>query len=888
VRIVKVFSWVESAVRNLFSKKQAETQLDSELRAYVDMVTDERIASGMTAAEARRTALADFGGVEQVKQAVRDQRAGAWLEVLSRDIRFGFRQLIHNPGFTFAVVVTLALSIGANTAIFSIVNALMLKTPPYPQPERMGTIFRVVTGGEHEDGMHGITGDQWELLRNSVPSVTAAVSSKSAGGVNLEAGRNVQYVHDGRISAQYLPLLGIHPILGRNLTEDEDRPQGPRSVILSYRLWHSVFGEDRSIVGKLIHLKGDSYTVIGILPNGVDTPLNADVYTALQPSRSGEGSGTNYDITIRLRDGATWQQADAEINRAWAGWAREFARNMHIGAQVSFHAVPLQQGQAAKLRPETLALMSASGFILLIACANLAGLTVLRLSRRMPELATRMAVGATRWQIQRQLWIENLLLAGVGGLVGLGVGYLALHGLLSLLPKNFLPVAGVPMDGSVLGFTLGVSLLTSVLFGVLPAMTLRKFDLRSTMASHRVAGSERLRLRQALIAGEVALTAVLLAGSGLLIRTLVHLQTLPPGFNPSGVMTGKASLDDARYHYPAAFTQLLDWSTAAMKRIPGVENAAVGLTLPFESTLNAAFTPDNGPEAGKLIQADFVYITPGYFETLEIPLLAGRRFTADDGPNAPRVAVVNRSFARKFFGNSDAVGHTFDKGTTIVGVVEDTQISSGLNPVAPLQNEETLYEPAAQMLQPNVLAMVHTWFQPSWIVRSAGPIDGLTAQMQRALATVDPGLPFSGFYAMSDLQAQTLATQRIEVALLGAMAGLALLLSAVGIFALVSSMVTQRTKEIGIRMALGSTVRQAMSTVTVTGIRASAIGLGGGLVLCVATLRIMRSVLYGVGVYDAATLALVVLTLATVTLIASVIPALRVAHVDPARTLREE
>jgi len=532
--------------------------------------------------------------------------------------------------------------------------------------------------------------------------------------------------------------------------------------------------------------------------------------------------------------------------------------------------------------------MSASGFILLIACANLAGLTVLRLSRRTPELATRMAVGATRWQIQKQLWIENLLLAGAGGLVGLEVGYLALQGLLSLLPKNFLPVAGIPMDGSVLAFTLGVSLLTSVLFGMLPALTLRKFDLRSTIVSHSVAGSERLRLRQALIAGEVALTAVLLAGSGLLIRTLVHLQTLPPGFNPSGVMTAKASLDDARYHDPAAFTQLLEGSIAAMKRIPGVENAAVGLTLPFENTLNAAFTPDNGPRAGQTIQADFVYVTPGYFETLEIPLLAGRRFTDSDGPNTPRVAIVNRSFARKFFGNSDAVGHTFDKGTTIVGVVEDTQISSGLNPVAPLQNEETLYEPAAQILQPNVLAMVHTWYQPSWIVRTAGPIDGLTAQMQRALATVDPGLPFSGFYAMSDLQAQTLAAQRIEVALLGAMAGLALLLSAVGIFALVSSMVTQRTKEIGIRMALGSTVRQAMSTVTSTGIRASAIGLGGGLVLCMATLRIMRSVLYGVGVYDAANLALVVLTLAIVTLIASAIPALRVARGDPARTLREE
>jgi predicted permease len=408
------------------------------------------------------------------------------------------------------------------------------------------------------------------------------------------------------------------------------------------------------------------------------------------------------------------------------------------------------------------------------------------------------------------------------------------------------------------------------------------------MASRAVTGSERLGLRQTLIGGEVALTVVLLAGSGLLIRTLIHLETLPPGFNPQGVMTAKASLDDVRYHDPAAFAQLLDRSTAAMRRIPGVENAAVGLTLPFESTLNAAFHLDNGPQAGRMIQADFLYVTPSYFETLEMPLLAGRWFAASDGAHSQHVAIVNRSFARKFFPGSDPVGHTFDKGTLIVGVVEDVQLSSGLNPVAPLQSEETLYEPAAQMVQSNVLAMVHTWFQPSWIVRTAGPIDGLTGQMQRAMASVDPGLPFSGFYAMNDIEAQTLAIQRIEVALLSTMAGLALLLSGVGIFALVSNMVSQRTREIGIRIALGSTVKQAMLHVSSAGIRASVIGLAVGLALCMATLRVMRSALYGVGVYDAPTMALVVLALATVSLLASAVPAFRVARVDPAKTLREE
>ncbi len=808
--------------------------------------------------------------------------------VFLQNLGFALRQLRRNPGFTAAVVVTLALAIGANTAIFSIVNALMLKSLPYPHPERMGTIFRLVKGGESYNGRHWINGEQWELLRDNVPSLRAAVSSGGVTGVNLQAGQHVDYIHAGRISAQYIDVLGIHPALGRNFSEDEDRPQGPKAVILSFGLWHSVFNEDRTLLGQTIHLKGDSYTVIGVLPAEATTPLNADLYTALQSSRNGEGSGTNYEVITRLRDGATWQQADAEINRAWAGWAADLAKQSGPGARVSFYPVPLQMGQSAVMRPKALALMFAAGFILLIACANLAGLTLLRVAKRTPEIATRLALGASRWQIRKQLWVENLLLAGVGGLAGVEVGYLALHGLLSLLPKDFLPVAGVPLDGTVLAFTIVVSLLTSVLFGMLPTLTVRKVDLRSSMASRAVAGSERLRLRQALIAGEVALTVVLLAGSGLLIRTLIHLETLPPGFNPSGVMTAKASLDDARYHDPAAFSQLLDRSTAAMRRIPGIENAGVGLTLPYERTLNNGVRLDNGPQGGQTIGTDLVYVTPGYFETLEMPLLAGRTFTGSDGPKTQPVAIVNRSFARKFFPGTNPVGHTLDKGTLIVGVVQDIQLSSGLNPVAPLQSEETMYIPAAQVLEPKLLALVHIWFQPSWIVRTAGPIEGLTGQMQRALASVDPGLPFSGFYAMSDLQAQTLATQRIDVALLGAMAGLALLLSAIGIFALVSNMVTQRTREIGIRIALGSTVRQAMVNVSATGVWASALGLAGGLVLCFAALRVMRSVLYGVGVFDAPTLVLVVLTLATVSLLASAVPALRVARVDPARTLREE
>jgi predicted permease len=808
------------------------------------------------------------------------------MENWAQHLRFAARQLRRNPGFTAAVIITLGLAIGANTAIFSLVNALLLKSLPYSHPERMGTIYTRITGPGASDERHSLNGEQWELLRDNVPALISAVSGGTSG-VNLQAGPQVQFVHDGRISAHYFDVLALQPVMGRNFSEDEDRPHGPKTAILSYSLWRNAFSANPNILGRGILLKGEPFTVIGVLPDGATTPMNADLYTALQPSREGEGGGTNFECITRLRDGTTWQEADAQINRTWSLRVSRYESRDYPGAQVAYHSVPLQKGETDSLRPQVLALMLAAGFILLIACANLAGLTLVRMLRRSSEVAMRLALGASRWQIQKQFWIENLLLALLGGGTGIGVGFLGLRSLLLLLPEHFLPVASVPLDGRVMGFTLAASLLTSVLFGMLPALATRKVDLRASIASRTVARGGSLRLRQTLIAGEVALTVVLLAASGLLIRTLIHLETLPPGFNPDGVLLAKASLDDVRYHDPAAFRKLLDESTAAMRQIPGVQNAAVGLSLPFERALNDVVALSDGKEAGQQDGTDVTYVTPGYFGTLQMPVLAGRVFTDADGPNTQHVAVVNRSFARKFYGGSNPVGRYINNDTLIVGEVTDVSVSSGLNPVAPLMSEQAMYIPAAQV-NAHFLSLVHVWVQPDWIVRTAGPVEGLTSQMQRALASADPNLPASGFYSMNDLQVRTLATQRIEVALLSAMAGLALLLSAVGIFALVANMVAQRTREIGIRMALGSTLGQAMVQIGRSGAGASVLGLFLGLVLCAGVLRVMRSVLYGVGVYDAPTLATVMLILILVTLLATTLPTLRIARIDPSNTLREE
>jgi macrolide transport system ATP-binding/permease protein len=809
------------------------------------------------------------------------------MENLVQSLKLAVRQLWRAPGFTITVVLTLALSIGANTAIFSVVNALLLKSLPYAHPERMGTIYAQETGSHSSDERTGIDGEKWELLRDDVPSLISAVSAASSSGVNFEAGAQAQYLHAGRVSAHYFDVLALHPMLGRNFSEVEDRPHGPKTAILSNGLWRTAFGGNPQVMGQSFLLKGEAYTVIGVLPENAVTPLNADLYTALQPSREGEGQGTNFEAITRLRDGAIWQRANGEINRAWAVRAQRFAKN-NPGAQVTYYSVPLQRAATAPLQPQVLSLMLAAGSILLIACANLAGLTLVRMLRRTSEMATRLALGASRWQIQKQLWMENLLLALAGGVAGVGIGFIALRGLLLMLPEHFLPVATVTLDGRVLGFTLLLSLLTSVLFGMLPALTSGRVDLRSSISSRSVVDAGSLLLRQGLIAGEVALTVVLLAAAGLLIHTLIHLETMPPGFDPAGVLSAKASLDDARYRDPAAFQKLLDQGIAAMREIPGVQDAAVGLTLPYERALNDGVILSDGKEAGQQVGTDEVYVTPGYFDTLRIPVLAGRTFTDADGSDSQHVVIVNQAFMHKFFHGANPIGRYLNKNMRIVGVVGDTVLSSGLTGgAAPLTSEETIFIPAAQV-DGKFLTLVHTWFQPSWVVRTSAPLEGLNGQMQRALTGVDSNLPFSGFYSMKDLMAATLATQRIEVALLAVMASLALLLSAVGIFGLVANIVTQRTREIGIRIALGSTIRQAMMHIGKPGVSASAAGLVLGLMLCTLMLRAMHSVLYGVGTYDAATMVTVVLTLSFVTLFAIAVPALRVARIDPAKTLREE
>ncbi|HEV2402052.1 MAG TPA: ABC transporter permease [Candidatus Sulfotelmatobacter sp.] len=816
---------------------------------------------------------------------------------LVQDFRYALRQLLKSPGFAVAATLTLALGIGANIAIFSLVNAFLLRPLPYPEPERLGVVIRHVEGVSQsgqfsQDDDPTQDGKTWEEIRDHVSSARAAVFG-GTGGVNLVAGTGpgaqIRYVQDMRVSAHYFDVLGITPLLGRGFTEEEDRPGGPNAVVVSYALWQSVFHGDTQALGKPVTVKGEPHVVVGVLPADAQVTGRADLWTPLQPHQSGECGGQNCEVIVRLAPGASWQQLATQISHIRPDWLEEVAKEKARGW---FYVSPLAKNVDNGMKQPVLLLMAAVGLILLIACTNLAGLMLVRVSRRTPELATRLALGATNWKIVQQIWTEAFVIAVLGAGTGLGLAEIAQSALRGFLPDALLPNGDLSIDVRVLAFTAGASLIASFLFGVLPALQVRRLDLRSSIASGSptvVQGSSLLR--RVLVTGQVALTIVVLAAAGLLIRMLIHLETLPKGFDATNVVTAQLSLDDARYRDAERFRDLLERSVNEMRKIPGVEDAAVGLSLPYERGLNDGVKVVDGKFAGKDWGTSMAYVTPGYFSVFRIPLVAGRGFTDGDTANSLPAAVINVDFAKEFFGEPYPIGRhveTSDRTYTVVGIVGDVAKSPGMGGNLPLSTEPVLYVPATQVVQ-GLVNVAHIWFQPSWIVRTRQPLAGTAHAMQEALAQVDSQLPFSGFNSMEEILSKVLIRQRIEVALLTSLAGLALLLSAIGIYGLVSNLVVQRRREFGIRIAFGSSIREAMFDVGSDGVRATIYGLLLGSASSLFVLRFLRSELYGVvRYYDPLTLLVVAAAILAIALVASTVPAMRLANLDPAETLRAE
>jgi predicted permease len=808
------------------------------------------------------------------------------------DVRFALRQLRKSPAFAFVVLTTLGLSIGVNTAIYSVLNAVLLRPAPYPQPDRLALLVTSY-GRQGREGVNDAqTGALYEAVRDGVPSLEVAAWSGGGSGANFSAPGHLEYIHQQRVATGFFHVLGVAPQFGREFNRQEDTPGGPAVAVLSYEFWQRVFRGDTSVLGRGINLKGEPYTVVGIMPRGFRTSatIPAEVWTPLRPTRTGEGSGSNYQVVARLKPGVTWREATQQLQALsrglmeTPGFPREYAT-------FEERIVPLQSGLTADVRSQLLITWAAVLAVLLIGCVNIAGLLLARSAARGREISTRMALGGGRAVIVKQLMVESLLLALGGCGAGIAIGWVALAGLKRLGAANYELWHPIEVDGPVLLAMLGIAVLTSLLFGLMPALSTSKLDIRSVLmeAGRSVAGPRRRWSRHFLVVCEVALSLVLLVSAGLLVRTLGYLNGLNPGFDTRNVISAEASLQDARYNTAAAVSLLYTRSLERIRQIPGVQSAAVALTLPYERPLNWSFRTVDGDDIHSH-GVEMVYCTPAYFETLRIPLLDGRTVGDSDTADSAPAVVVSRSFADRYFQGRQAVGRRLLFNRTsreVVGVVGDVQQHSGLGNFGPLNLEPTVYVPVSQ-LPDGMLQVLHVWFGPKWVVRTNGAGGNVAAQIQSAVAGADPLLPIAKFQTIDDLRAKITADQRYHAALFSILAALALLLAGIGLYGLISQSVAQRSHELGIRMALGATAGQAMANAVKPGILLALAGVGAGYILSLVAVRFLEHLLFGVRTTDPATFAATASILLLVTVVASAVPALRILRLDPAKTLRAE
>jgi predicted permease len=813
--------------------------------------------------------------------------------MLTDDIKYGWRQLIKAPGFTITAVLTLALAIGANTAVFSLVDAVLLKSIPYPQPERLGTMGAIYTrdGVVVERGDMAVAGAGWLALRKQVTSIDAALYSNLASAVSLVAGSRTMSVAPQRVSAGYFRVLGVPPAIGREFAADEDVTGGPALAILSDRIWRSAFNGDPSVVGQSILLKGEPHVVVGVLPASFKSNIDADLWTPLRPSTTGEGGGNNYGVVARLKDGVSWPEASGAAGAAVDSTIKN--RTSREGVTLSHVLMPLQEQMTGDVRLPLLLLSAGVGVVLLVACVNLAGLLLARAGRRTREIATRLAVGGDRRAVIRQLLVESVMLALCGGLAGLAIGAAALEGLKATAMDLLLtPWGQVALDARVLSVTLGLTMLTAILFGLVPAIQATRLDVQAALAeggTRSVAGGAKGWPRRLLVVAEVALGVVLLVGGGLLIRTFLYLQTLPVGFDPANVVAVSASLEDARYAKHEDVEPLFARSLERLRAMPGVESAAISLGLPYERILNMGARIPSGPAPADFLFSTATYVSPGYFETLRLPMAAGRTFRDSDTKTAAPVVVINEAFAKRYFQDRDPVGqYIFASGLSreVIGVAGNVQQRGGFQSYGPIDALPGYYVPFSQF--GGGLRTIHGWFSTAWIIRQTHEGAVNEPALRRVMNEIDPQLAVSAVREVADVRGQTLSFQRIMMLLVGALGGLALFLAAIGIHALIASGVAERTRELGIRMALGATVGQTIRDAALPGIVMSLAGLIIGSAAAYGASGLIRRLLWGVKENDPLTFVAVTASLLVVAIAASVIPALRIRKLDPVSLLRSE
>jgi predicted permease len=881
-------------LRALFRRNVVEEELDEELRFHFEHEVAKYKKSGMSEEEARRRARLAFGGQEQVKEGCREARGTSLIESSLQDVRYAVRQLWANPTFAIVIILTLALSIGANSAIFSVIDSVLLKPLAYPQPDRIVRIF-LSNSIYPKFNLNSFDFRDYRARSKSFDSLAAY----TRGDLQLSGGSGAPVRLNGfQITSGFFRVLGLHPEFGREFDEKAELPGNGQQVILSDRLWRTEFGAAPDIVGRKITLNMQPYMVVGVMPPGTAHPGNdyhslaygddLDVWSPFtfdgDPSERGshivEGIG-------RLKNDVTFAQASAEMNAIMTQLGREHP-DSDMGWQVL--VIPLYREIVGSSQRILLVLLGAVGMVLLIACANAANLMLARANARRRELAVRLALGAQRARLVRQLLTESLLIALAGGAVGLGMAAGGVKALVSLLPTSFPRVHEIHVNAPVFAFTFLVSAATGVLFGLIPAIQASRTDPQQGLhegGRTSTGGGRQSRLRNAFVISELCLACVLLIGAGLMLRSLLNLLHLDPGFRQEHVLTATLSLPQESYKTEGAAGHFYDELATNLSQIPGVRSAGAGSDLPwtgYDDNLGGWSIEGKQPPPHEEFHARYHLATPDYFRALGIPLLSGRFFTEGDKSGAPKVVIINRAMAQKYWPHEDAVGkrinffadHPAEKDwTTVVGIVGDVKdrpSSPGAEPAFWWSN-----------LQQGSL-----FSDMSLVVRSDTDPQSLAAAVRDQVWRLDPALAVADVQLMDQIVEGSVATPRFAFVLVGLFAGLAILLAAIGIYGVISYSVGRRTSEFGLRMALGA---QRLDVLRLVLTQAAGLVLAGtalGLVFALALAGVLKSLIYEVSPADPLTFASVGLMVIAVAVLACYIPARKATKADPMIALRAE